>query len=124
MSILPYKILPRRMHCMFWLNAVPAKSGMSECFSPREIVIRQKVDYVKHCKVGFRVHCKVYNEPTLSNNFTPRTHHLICMEPTGNLQGTYKFFCLDTGRTLKRRVFKELYMPASVIRKVESWEKG
>lgn len=68
-------VLPRRMlieliyHCVFWLNAFPAKSGVSEHFSPREIVIRQKVDYAKHCKVRFRVYCKVYNEPTPSNNF-------------------------------------------------------
>lgn len=34
-----------------------------------------------------------------------RTHAAICLGPTGNLQGSYKFLCLSTGKKLTRRNF-------------------
>jgi len=43
-SILPYKLLPKLviiklMHfCVIWMNSFPVKSGISEKWSPREIV--------------------------------------------------------------------------------------
>ena len=40
------------------------------------------------------------------------------MGPTGNLQGSVKFFCLTTGRILKRRSFTALPMPDRVIKRV------
>lgn len=126
---MPFKLMPKRMlieliyHCIMWMNAFLVKLGVSSEFSPREIVIRQKLDFAKHCKVGFGCYCKTYDEPTPSNDLKPRTHHTICPGPTGNLQGTYKFFCLDTGRVPKRQWFKEMPMPDSVIKMVEAWAK-
>ena len=44
-SILPYKLLPKLviiklMHfCVIWMNSFPVKSGISEKWSPREIVL-------------------------------------------------------------------------------------
>ena len=42
------------------------------------------------------------------------------MGPTGNLQGLVKFFCLNTGRILKRRSFTALPMPDRVIKRVNA----
>ncbi len=39
------------------------------------------------------------------------------------MQGTYKFLCLDSGKVINRRQFKELPMPASIIIKVEGMGK-
>ena len=57
---------------------------------------------------------------------TPWTHECIACGPTGNLQGSVKFFCLATGRILKRCLFTALPMPDRVIKHVNaigSWEK-
>ena len=44
--------------------------------------------------------------------------------PTGNLQGTYKFLSLATGKKVKRRTFTPYPMPDLVIRKVEAYGKS
>jgi hypothetical protein len=56
-SILPYNILPKIMiielmhFCIMWMNSFPVKSGISEKWSPREIVSRHRLDAKLHCKV-------------------------------------------------------------------------
>ncbi len=40
------------------------------------------------------------------------------MGPTGNLQGSVKFYCINTGRVLKRRSFTPMPMPDRVIKQV------
>ena len=49
---------------------------------------------------------------------TPRIHKALALGPTGNSQGTVKFFCLETGRVLKHRSFAIYPMPDRVIKKV------
>ncbi len=51
---------------------------------------------------------------------TPQTHKAIAVGPMGNLQGTVKFFCLTTGRILKRRSFTPYPMPDRVIKRVNA----
>ena len=53
-NTLPFKYMPRRMKIEFiylvtlWLNTFPVKSGVSETFSPREILILWIMDVKKH----------------------------------------------------------------------------
>jgi hypothetical protein len=49
-----------------------------------------------------------------------RTHEGIALGPIENLQGTVKFYCLNTGHVLKRRSFTPLPMPDSVIQQVNT----
>ena len=49
---------------------------------------------------------------------TPRTHEAIALGPMGNLQGSVKFYCLNTGRVLKQISFTPMPMPDSVIERV------
>jgi hypothetical protein len=53
-----------------------------------------------------------------------RSTPAIVLDPTGNLQGTYKFLSLATGKKVKRRAFTPYPMPDSVIRKVEAYGKS
>ena len=46
-------------------------------------------------------------------------HEAIAVGPTGNLQGSVKIFCLNSGRILKRRSFTALPMPDRVIKRVK-----
>jgi hypothetical protein len=53
-----------------------------------------------------------------------RSTPAIVLGPTGNLQGTYKFLSLATGKKVKRRAFTPYPMPDSVIKKVEAYGKS
>ena len=44
--------------------------------------------------------------------------------PTGNLQGTYKFLSLATGKKVKRQAFTPYPLPDSVIKKVKAYGKS
>jgi hypothetical protein len=130
LNTLPFKKMPRLMlielvyHVVMWLNAFPAKSGVSETLSPREIVYRHKLDFAKHCKSPFGTYCEVHDEPAPTNSMVTRSTPAIVLDPTGNLQGTYKFLSLATGKKVKRRAFTPYPMPDSVIRKVEAYGKS
>jgi hypothetical protein len=111
-------------HVVLWLNAFPLKnSGVSANLSPHELVIRHKLDFVKHCRAQFGSYCEVHDEPIPTNSMISRTTHAIVLGPTGNLQGTYKFFSLETGKKIKRRQFSSYPMPDTVIARVERYGK-
>jgi hypothetical protein len=123
LATLPFTHIPRRMKIEFiyfivlWLKAFPVKTGVSSTFSPRELLVQWKLDYTKHCWVLPGTYCEVHDEPSPSNTMTPRTHEAIALGPTGNLQGSVKFYLLDTGHVLKRRSFTPLPMPDRIIAK-------
>jgi hypothetical protein len=100
-SILLYKLLPKLviiklMHfCVMWMNSFPVKLGIPEKWSPREIVSRHKLDAKMHCKVPFGAYCEVHVNPDITNTMEPRTRWGICLRPTGNMQGSYKFLSLS-----------------------------
>ncbi|KAL3810038.1 hypothetical protein ACHAXA_000207 [Cyclostephanos tholiformis] len=126
LNTLPYKKIPQLMlieliyHVVLWLNAFPTKSGISSTLSPREIVLRHRLDFAKHCKAPFGSYCESHDEPVPSNSMASRTSPAIVLGPTGNLQGTYKLLSLTTGKKLKRRNFTPCPMPDSIIKTVEA----
>ncbi len=100
---MPFADIPQRMKIKFlyfvvlWLNAFPVKTGITSCFSPRELLVQWKLDYKKHCCVLPGSYCEVHDKPSPSNTMVPRMHEAIALGPTGNLQGRVKFYCLKTG---------------------------
>ena len=83
-------------------------------------MVHWKLDYKQHCRVEPGMYCKVHDELVPSNSMTPRTHAAIALGPTGNMQGSVKFYCLTTGGVLKRRSFTPLAMPDRVIKRVNT----
>lgn len=121
-SALPKHILIKMMyHVALWLNAFPAHNGISSKFSPREIVTHVGLDFKKHCRVPFVTYCEVHEYPNPLNSMAPRTKPAIALGPTGNAQGTHKFFCLTNGTLLRQNDWTEYPMPDNVIRTVNSW---
>ncbi|KAL7509413.1 hypothetical protein ACHAXN_008345, partial [Cyclotella atomus] len=125
-NVLPYKMLPKLMlielinFVVFWLNAFPSESGISDEYSPRELILRRGIDFSKHCRVPFGTYSEAHNDPITTNDARPRTTSAIALGPTGNAQGTYKFLSLTTGKKIKRRFWTEYpAVPDSVIKKVE-----
>ena len=57
MNTLPFTYIPIRMKIEFiyfvtlWINVFPVKSGVSETFSPMEILLRWRMDAKNHCRV-------------------------------------------------------------------------
>lgn len=107
LTTLPFSHIPKRMKIIFvyfmvlWMNAFPVKTGISQTYLPRELLVRWRLDYNKHCRVLLGMNCEVHNEPVPTNMMAWRTHEAIAPGPTGNLQGSVKFYCLNTGRVLK-----------------------
>ena len=105
-SVMPFKRLLNTMtinsvhFCVFWLNAMLVKTGMSSIYSPQELISRQKVDAKKWCKLMFGDYVEIHEENTITNSITPRTRPTICMGPTGNIQGSLKFMCVELGKKL------------------------
>jgi hypothetical protein len=126
LTTLPFTHLPRRMKIEFiyfmvlWMNAFPVKLGISQTFSPRELLIRWWIDYKKHCCVMPGTYCEVHDEPVPTNTMVARTNKAIALDPTGNLQGSVKFYCIHTGWVLKHRSFTPMPMPDSVIQRVNT----
>ena len=100
------------------LNAFPMKNGISRVLSPRELIRRHRLDVQLHCQAPFGAYCEVHDEPAPLNSMQRHTHAAICLGPTGNLQGSYCFLCLETGKCITHRNFTELPMPQSVIDRV------
>ena len=123
-NTLTFTYIPRRTKIeliyfvTLWLNAFPVKSGVSDTFSPREVLLRWEMDAKKHCRVLPSSYCEVQDNPNPFNTTVNRTHKGISLGRTVNLQGSVKFYCLNTGRVLKRRAFTEIPMPMAVIAKV------
>ncbi len=72
------------------------KSGVSEKWSPRELISRYKLDAKLHCKTPLGAYGEVHTDPDITNTMEPRTKWGILLLPTGNMQGSYKFMSLST----------------------------
>jgi hypothetical protein len=126
LATLPFTHLPKRMKIEFiyfmvlWMNMFLVKLVISQTFLPRELLIRWRLDYKKHCRVMPGTYCEVHDKPVPTNTMVARTHKAIALGPTGNLQGSVKFYCIHTGRVLKHRSFTPMPMPDSVIQRVNT----
>ncbi len=123
-TMLPFMHIPRQMKIKFvyfivlWLNRFPVRTGVSDRFSPQKLLVRWQIDYKKHCRVLPGTYCEIHDEPDPLNSMVAWTHEGIALGPTGNLQGSVKFYCLNTGRVLKRRSFTAMPMPQRIIKQV------
>ena len=124
-NTLPYARLPKMMiiellyFVVMWMNSFPVVLGVSSQLSPREFILRHKLDAKLHCRAPFGAYCEVHDNDDVTNTLLHRTHPAICLGPTGNLQGTYKFLLLDTGKHVLRRNFTELPLTS----KIQIWPR-
>jgi hypothetical protein len=95
------------------------KSGLSANLLPRKLVLRHKLDFKKHCKALFGSYCEARDEPDRTNTMAARSIPAIVLGPMGNLQETYKFLNLTTGKKVKRGLFTAYPIPDLIVKKVE-----
>ena len=67
-----------------WLNAFPAKSGVSETLSPAVIMTARSSDYKKHCKEKFGSYVQTHEEDQPRNSLKARTIGAITLRPDNN----------------------------------------
>ena len=90
----PYVVLPNRMikrlviNSVMMMNCYLDKQGVSDEYSPRELVLRWQLGE-QHLKHSFGSYGLAYEDPTRTNTMEPRGTEVICLGPTGNMQGTY-----------------------------------
>ena len=127
---LPFKMIPLIMlidliyYSILWINAFPPKGGVSTTLSPRNIMTGIQFDYNKHCQLPFGSYVQAHEEPNPTNTQAARTVGAICLGPTGNIQGSYKFLNLRTGKRITRRRWTPLPMPQEVIDRVNQLGKA
>ncbi len=93
----------------------PVRLEIFDKWSPRELVSRHKLDAKLHCSAPFRLYCEVHVDHEITSTIDPRTKWVICLGPTGNLQGSYKFLSLATGKKVTQRKFTEMPITESII---------
>jgi hypothetical protein len=87
---------------VMWLNNFPVSHGVSDRFSPCELILRHKLDYRHHCHAPFGVYYKAHEDnATKTNSMKTCRTPSICLGPTSNIQGTYNFLNLVTGLVIK-----------------------
>jgi hypothetical protein len=102
---LPYTRLPQQMlihllhHVVMWLNNFPVAGGVSDRFSPRELILRHSLDVKRHCRAPFGAYCETHEDNTPTNSMKTRGMPSICLGPTGNRQGTFNFLSLTHNRS-------------------------
>jgi hypothetical protein len=93
---------------------------VSTTYSPRTIITGTALDFTKHCQIPFGAYAEVHEDKDKTYTMDGRTHPAICLGPTANFQGSYKFLSLRTGKRITRKQFTELPMPDSVVKRVEA----
>ncbi len=117
-SVLPYLVLPKMVviHLVYYvyifLNCKINPLGISKTLSPREIILRRRLDWTRHCcgtagvPLEFGQYVEANLDPNVTNNIVSCTFAAVYLGPTGNIKGTKKVFDLMTGAVKKVRTVK------------------
>ena len=122
--MLPFEAFPPRLviemvyAAIFWLNAFPHRLGISQDYSPRTIVTGLSIDYKLHCRAEFGEYVQTHEEH--DNSMQTRTVGALALRPTGNRQGSFYFYNLNSGLRINRLRWTPLPMPEEVIARVHA----
>lgn len=106
------------VYCMkFWLHPFPARDGVSASISPRGLVTGVVIDANKHCVIPFGEFVQTHDQN--KNTMASRKIDTIALRPTGNAQGGYYFYFLQTGRPINCNRWTEIPMTADVVQRVQ-----
>ena len=105
------------------LDLFPAKQGISQMYSPRQILTGKVLDY-KHLLYTFGSFCLAHDRPEPSNNNEPRGLECLYMRPIlDNSTGGHIFLDLHSWRLITRQHLTVLPMPDRVIEIVHAKAK-
>ena len=96
------------------INLVRHKGDVYCEVSPRELFTGRKLNFDLDIRVTFGDYCMVQN-PVINNTLEPRCQGAIALLPTGNWQGSVKFFLLDSHKIVVHDNFEVLSMSDEVV---------
>ena len=126
---LPYSRLqhPMLIHLLhfvtMWLNNFLTSTGILDNFSPQKFILRNCLTYKHHCRAPFGTYCETHEDNAPTNSVCSRALPTICIEPTGNFQGSYHFLNLVSGAVIKHPLLDKLPAPQLVIDRVTALAK-
>ena len=80
----------------------------------------ETLDFKKQLRIQLGQYCQVHEKDIPSNIQALRIKGEICIGPSGNLQGGYKFMALNSGKKIVRRNWYLIPMPDTVIARVNT----
>ena len=92
---------------LFWLNYIPSKFSN---YSPARITKDRVIDYKIYCKHQFG---KFVQAVTKTTNLieVPSTINALAAYPTGNEQGTWRYFNISMGKPISHKKATNVPMP-------------
>ena len=123
-SGIPWRIPPSLMkHLVFYangrINSVPSLSS-TDVSTPREIFWGTKLDFHKHLVLGFGDYAEVFNSSGADSSLNSRTVPCIALYPSGNAQGSWKFYSIETGQLVTRDQYEVIPTNANIIARMNA----
>ena len=87
-------------------------------FSDGQIIVGRIITDDKHCKHAFDNYIQTHESH--DNSMDTRTTDAIALRPTGNAQGGYYFYILQTGRRIDRVACTPIPVPQLVIDRIHA----
>ena len=78
------------------------------------------LEYKEQLNLQIVEYCQVYEEDAPHNIHNPRTKGAILLGPSGNLQISFKFMALNTGKKIVSCSWDVIMMPDTVIMRVNA----
>lgn len=103
------------LYCVNRLNMSPSSTRM-DATSPRELFLQRKIDFKRDLRISFGDYVQAHSVNTIRNSMAPRVEGAIALLPTGNLQGSVKFYCLSTGTIITRDHWTVVPLSENIIR--------
>ena len=115
---LPFKALPIKvmkllvMETARKLNYFPNQCGISQYYSPRQILHKESLDYDRHCRYHLGQYVQAHDDREPKNDQNPRTLDALYIRPVDSGHDVYS---LSTGEIFNRARVTPLPITPSVI---------
>ena len=126
LSTTPFSKIPHRMTVemvygqVLWYNFTIPEDYISHFMCPGSIMTGRTYDYNHLCGEGSQFGTYVQTHEKTDNTMRARTVSAITLRPSGNVQGSFYYFSLQTGRRLHRRRCTPLPLPDEVLERVHA----
>ena len=107
-------VIPLISAVLCWLNCIPTKFSN---YSLARIIKDQVIDYKVHCKHQFGEFVQVVAKTTNLIE-VPRT--IDAAYPTGNKQGTWRYFNIATSKSLSHKKAMNLPIPLDLLARINA----
>ena len=121
LNSLPYKLTSRlEDYLVLWaisrVNLQVSSNSYDYC-SPREKAYNRRVDVTKDAKHEFGQYVQIIDNDS-NNSMKERSRGGIALMPTGSIDGSWIYYCLDNGSLVRRLRAIELPIPNEVIDRI------